>query len=277
MNNTTTLEPGKQAQACVKVDIFPLFVFSFLVNIFALLAVLKTRPSATTPNAAKQIHLLICCLSTSDTTSVGLQCLMPIASFINCGWWGGKITCALFGYVNAILILWSAWIVAILSFQRYLVTVYPFKHQRKFTTKRIKKALFTLFFVTCVFFSPPFFGVGEYVYYNTGQFCSLSLTPTGVPDTVFLALLVGQGFFCVFMVLFFTIHVVLSLKSRRLAFCGQTLRAVDDSTSTFVSLTKAVAWVFCLCNSPFLVSLYTNSFSRFYAKTMHFLVSTTEI
>lgn len=249
MSNGTFQEP--EQQACFKVDIFPLFAFTFVINIFALLAVIKT---SATPNSARQIHLLICCLSSSDTTSVGLQCLMPIASFINCGWWGGKITCALFGYINAILILWSAWIVVILSFQRFLVTVYPFKHKRKFTTKRIKLVLFSSLLLTAVLFSPPFFGIGEYVYYETGQFCSLSLIPTGVQDTVFLSFVAGHGFACVLLIIFFNIHVILSLKSRRLVFHAQTSRAMQDSTSTFESLTKAVALVFCLCNIPVLVS-----------------------
>ena len=252
MNNTSFPEP--EDQACFKVDIFPLFVFSFLVNIFALLVVLKTRPKASTPNAARQIHLLICCLAASDTASVGLQCLMPVASFINCGWWGGQITCSLFRYINAILILWSAWIVAILSFQRFLVTVYLFKHRLKFTTKRIKMTLISLFLLTSFIFSPPFFGIGEFVYYDTGQFCSLSLTATGFKDTIFLSFVVGNGFFCISLVVVFNIRVIFSLRSRRLVFHGQTVRAMKDSSATFVSLTKAVAFVFCLCNIPFLVS-----------------------
>ena len=251
MNNTTSKNLADHA--CFKVDIFPLFVFTFFVNIFALLAVLKTRPTATTPKAAKQIHLLICCLSASDTASVGLQCLMPVASFLNCGWWGGRTTCSLFGYINAILIVWSAWIVSILSFQRFLFTQYPFKHQRKFTTKRIKLVLFFFLLVTCVFFLPPFFGIGEFVYYVTGQFCSLSLTPTGVQDTIFLALVVGHGFTCVLLILFFNINALFSLKSRRLVFHGKIPHAAQDSTSTFAFLTKAVALVFCFCNIPLLV------------------------
>ncbi len=249
MNNTTL-----QEEACFKVDIFPLFVFAFVVNTLSLLAVLKTKPRESSPSAAKQIHILICCLAGSDTVSVGLQCVMPVASFINCGWWGGETTCSLFGYINAILIMWSAWIVVLLSFQRFLVTAFPFQHQRKFTTKRIKSALIYLFLILGVFFSPPFFGVGEYVYYDTGQFCSLSLTPTGIPDTVLLGLLVAQGLTCVFLVLVFNIHVVVSLKTRRSAFHRQTLRTMADSSSTFVSLTKTVAVVFCLCNTPLLVS-----------------------
>lgn len=153
MNNTTLQEE----EICFKVDIFPLFVFGFVVNTLALIAVLKAKPRESTPNGAKQIHILICCLAGSDTTSLGLQCLMPLASFLNCGWWGGKITCSLFGFVNAILILWSAWIVALLSFQRFLVTVFPFQHQSTFTTKKIKSALIYLFFIVCLFVSPPFF------------------------------------------------------------------------------------------------------------------------
>lgn len=249
MNNTTL-----QEEACFKVDIFPLFVFGFVVNILALVAVLKAKPRESIPNGAKQIHILICCLACSDTASLGLQCLMPLASFINCGWWGGKITCSLFGYINAILILWSAWIVALLSFQRFLVTVFPFQHQSNFTTKKTKSALIYLFFAVGLILSPPFFGVGEFVYYDTGQFCSLSLTPTGLPDTIFLGILVTQGLVCVVVVLVFNIHVIVSLKSRRSTFHRQTLRAMDDSSSTFVSLTKKVALVFCLCNTPFLVS-----------------------
>lgn len=249
MNNTTL-----QEEACFKVDIFPLFVFGFVVNILALVAVLKAKPRESIPNGAKQIHILICCLAGSDTASLGLQCLMPLASFINCGWWGGKITCSLFGYINAILILWSAWIVALLSFQRFLVAVFPFQHQSNFTTKKIKSALIYLFFAVGLILSPPFFGVGEFVYYDTGQFCSLSLTPTGLPDTIFLGILVTQGLVCVVVVLVFNIHVIVSLKSRRSTFHRQTLRAMDDSSSTFVSLTKKVALVFCLCNTPFLVS-----------------------
>lgn len=262
MNNTSSLaEP--EDEACFKVDIFPLFVFSFLVNIFALLAVLKTRPKASTPNIARQIHLLICCLAASDTASVGLQCLMPVASFMNCGWWGGEITCALFGYINAILILWSAWIVAILSFQRFLVTVHPFKHRLKFTRKRIKMALISLFLVTCLLFSPPFFGIGEFVYYDMGQFCSLSLTSTGFADTIFLSFVVGNGFFCIAVVVVFNIRVIFSLRSRKLVFHGRTVRAMNDSSATFVSLTKAVALVFCLCNIPLLVSDKKNTFFDF--------------
>lgn len=251
MNNTTLQE---EEEACFKVDIFPLFVSGFVVNTFALIAVLKAKPRDSTPNGAKQIHILICCLAGSDTASLGLQCLMPIASFINCGWWGGKITCSLFGFVNAILILWSTWIVALLSFQRFLVTAFPFKHQCNFTAKKIKSALICLFFVGCFFISPPFFGVGEFVYYETGQFCSLSLTPTGLPDTIFLGILVTQGLACVVLVLVFNIHVITSLRSRRSTFHKQTVRAMDDSSSTFVSLTKKVALVFCLCNTPLLVS-----------------------
>lgn len=249
MNNTTS-----QEETCFKVDIFPLFVFAFAANILAFIAVLKAKPRDFTPSAAKQIHILICCLAWSDTASVGLQCVMPVASFLNCGWWGGEITCALFGYINAILILWSAWIVALLSFQRFLVTAFPFQHQCKFTTKRIKSTLIYLLFALCLFFSMPFLGIGEFVYYDTGQFCSLSLTPTGFSDTVYLGILVAQGFVCVFAVLVFNIHVIVSLKTRRSAFHRQTLRAMEDSSSTFVSLTKAVALVFCLCNIPFLVS-----------------------
>lgn len=256
MNNTTLT--FTEEKVCFKVDIFPLFVFAFLVNICALIAVFQAKPRISTPNSAKQIHLLICCLAVSDTSSLGLQCLMPVASFINCGWWGGDVTCALFGYINAILILWSAWIVALLSFQRFFVTAFPFQHQRNFTTKKIKSALISIFFMLCCFVSPPFFGVGEFVYYDTGQFCSLSLTPTGIPDTVFLGILVAQGFVCVLAVLVFNIHVVVSLKSRRSTFHGQTKRALEDSTATFVSLTKAVAFVFCLCNIPFLVSKVKN-------------------
>ena len=251
MNNSTP--PGSEEHTCFKVDIFPLFIFAFLVNIFALLAVLKAPPRSTTTNAARQIHLLICCLSASDTVSVGLQCLMPIASFINCGWWGGQATCSLFGYLNAILIIWSAWIVALLSFQRFLCTVSPFKHQSKFTTKRIKKALLLLFLFTSAFFTPPLLGIGEFVYYKTGQFCSLSLTPTGLSDSIFLSLVVAHGFVCVFLILFFSLHVIFSLKARRKVFQGRIPRAVEDSTSTFVSLTKAIAFVFCICNFPLLV------------------------
>lgn len=255
MNVTNSLEP--EEQACFRVDIFPLFVLTFTVNVIALYAVLKTRLTVSTSHAAAQIHLLICCLSGSDTVSVGLQCLMPVASFINCGWWGGQATCAFLGYINAILILWSAWIVAILSFQRFLVTVYPFKHRQMFTTKKIRQALFSMFAITCLLLCPPLFGVGEFVYYDMGQFCSLSLTPTGVSDTVYLSVAIAYGFVCVSLVLFFNFRVICSLRSRprRLSvFCGQTQRGTDDSISTFVSLTKAVALVFCLCNIPFLVS-----------------------
>lgn len=252
--NNTTLQEEEEEDICFKVDIFPLFAFGFVVNTLALIAVLKAKPRDSTPSGAKQIHILICCLAGSDTTSLGLQCLMPLASFINCGWWGGKITCSLFGFVNAILILWSAWIVALLSFQRFLVTVFPFKHQSTFTTKKIKSALIYSFFIVCLLVSPPFFGVGEFVYYETGQFCSLSLTPTGLPDTIFLGILVAQGLVCVVLVLVFNIHVITSLKSRRCTFHRQTVRAMDDSSSTFVSLTKKVALVFCLSNTPLLVS-----------------------
>ncbi|XP_022805738.1 opsin-3-like [Stylophora pistillata] len=253
--NTTTLLQFKEEKACFKVDIFPLFVFAFLVNVLALISVFKAKPRISTPTSAKQIHLLICCLAVADTVSLGLQCVMPVASFLNCGWWGGRITCGLFGYNNAILILWSAWIVSLLSFQRFFVTAFPFQHQRSFTTKKIKTAVIFIFFMLCCFFTPPFFGVGEFVYYDTGQFCSLSLTPTGKSDTIFLGILVTQGVICVSAVLLFNVHVVESLKSRRTPFHGSTRRAMEDSTATFVSLTKAVAFVFCLCNIPFLIRI----------------------
>lgn len=253
MNNTTPVQ-FEEEKVCFKVDIFPLFVFAFVVNFLALIAVFKAKPRISTPTSAKQIHLLICCLAVSDTASLGLQCVMPVASFINCGWWGGRITCGIFGYVNAIFILWSAWIVSLLSFQRFFATAFPFQHQRNFTMKKIKTAVVFIFFMLCFFFTPPFFGVGAFVYYDTGQFCSLSLTPTGKSDTIFLGILVTQGITCVSAVLVFNIHVVESLKTRRTPFHGSTRRAMEDTTATFVSLTKAVAFVFCLCNIPLLVS-----------------------
>ncbi|RMX53295.1 hypothetical protein pdam_00015253 [Pocillopora damicornis] len=260
--NNTTLEQFEEEKVCFKVDIFPLFVFAFVVNFLALIAVFKAKPRISTPTSAKQIHLLICCLAVSDTASLGLQCVMPVASFINCGWWGGRITCGIFGYVNAIFILWSAWIVSLLSFQRFFATAFPFQHQRNFTMKKIKTAVVFIFFMLCFFFTPPFFGVGAFVYYDTGQFCSLSLTPTGKSDTIFLGILVTQGVTCVSAVLVFNIHVVESLKTRRTPFHGSTRRAMEDTTATFVSLTKAVAFVFCLCNIPLLIRIAVDLFKQ---------------
>ena len=250
-NNTTGAEEN---QVCVKIDIFPLFVFAFIVNIIALIAVLKARSKESWCNAAKPIHVLILCLSTSDTLTVGFQCFMPISSFINCGWAGGQASCGFFGFITAVLMVWSAWIVVFLSFQRFLVTSYPFRYRYHFTTKKIIRALVATFVAECAYFAPPFFGIGQFVYYDTGQFCSLSLTPTGETDTVYLGTLVAQGFVCVLLTVIFNLSVVLRLRARWMTFPGFKSRGNEHSTATFVSLTKAVALLFCLCYIPLLVS-----------------------
>ena len=264
-NNTTTA-----SGVCVQVDIFPLFVFAFVVNVLALIAVSKAKPRGRAYNATQQIHMLIFCLSLSDTTSVALQCIMPVTSFINCGWFGGKASCNVFGYISAVLVVWSAWIVVYLSFQRFLVTVYPFRYRNYFTTKKIAYLLISGFIVQCGFFAPPFLGVGEFVYYETGQFCSLSLTPTGKTDTIYLGAIVAQGFLCVALTIISNISVVISLESRKSNFSGLTLYSLQSSTSTFMSLTKAVAVMFCLCYIPFLVS-YNKTFLQFYNPVFIFL------
>ena len=172
-NNTTFLASTKPCFRFSAV-LLPLLSFSFIANGFCLVAVLRSKPSTSSqrPNSVRIIHFLVCALSISDTLSLGLQCLMPLTSFFNCGWWGGQLSCDLFGYLSTVVFVWSTWIVVIMAFQRFMATVFPFHYRQHLTTNTVRNSLGVLFLVYSVHTAPPFFGVGEFVLYEDSQFCS---------------------------------------------------------------------------------------------------------
>ena len=255
-NNTTFLASTKPCFRFSAV-LLPLLSFSFIANGFCLVAVLRSKPSTSSqrPNSVRIIHFLVCALSISDTLSLGLQCLMPLTSFFNCGWWGGQLSCDLFGYLSTVVFVWSTWIVVIMAFQRFMATVFPFHYRQHLTTNTVRNSLGVLFLVYSVHTAPPFFGVGEFVLYEDSQFCSMSLTPTGPTDTVFLAAFASEGFLVVGLILFFNIYVIVTLKKTNHLLGRSAGNNSLDNSSSFVSLTKAVALVFCVCYLPFVVCM----------------------
>ena len=250
-----TVDSSKMS--CVNIDIFPFFVAVFITNVVCLVAVLQGKPrrAAAGLSTELQTHRLVCTLSLSDTLNLGLQCLMPVTSFVNCGWWGGKLSCDLYGYLSAILIVWSAWIVALMTVARAVAAIFPFHYRIHFTTRNVAIALTALLLLHSIFLATPLFGVGQFVYYEMGQFCSLSLTPTGAADTIFLGVLVTEGLVVVALVLISTAWLTASLERRNRETIVQRRAAVNRTpvATSFVPLTKAVAVLFCLCYLPLMV------------------------
>lgn len=141
-------------------------VSSIFGNVLTIIAVVKTR-ALRSRHAVRFITSLACC----DLSFALLSCPVNfITTVLEMKEWKSPI-CTLNGYLGVFFCLTSLLTLTIVSFDRYVAIVTPFRYHTRMTSDRVKIIITSKWIFAACVAAVPLSGWGEYIFYPQKGFC----------------------------------------------------------------------------------------------------------
>ena len=195
-----------------KAELPIVLVLSLLMNLIAVTVLLKIK------NKCQGTDLLtVLTLAINDLVTTILFMIMWIGGWIKCGCLMTYSACALLGWLATAMVIWSAWVIIIMSGCRYLATVKPLYFRTNVTYSSINVAMVVTLVVTLFSLTFPFFDLAaEYEYYEDNKICAYDFTPShgGTSHRYILGALATEGLLATVMVLYFNCSIVYKVGNR---------------------------------------------------------------
>lgn len=193
-----------------KAELPILLILSILLNGTSLFILIQIKSENN-----RSHHYLITTLAANDLVTTLLFTIMWIGNVMVCGKFGGELMCSALGWLGTAMVIWSAWVVVIMSGVRYLSVVKPFYYKMKVTLSTIRFGLLAtvVFSFACLIF--PFTGlVQPYKLYRENYVCAYDFSPGagGKLHRVWLGVISGLGLMAIFTVLYFNGSIVCTVS-----------------------------------------------------------------
>ncbi|XP_028399796.1 red-sensitive opsin-like [Dendronephthya gigantea] len=207
-----------------------------------------------------KFHLVVKMFAVSNTLVVAPLLPVSIASYVQCTWIGGYVTCALTGVISATFLGWSVTLMLILCFYRFLAICRPFYYRTKLTAKRTKVIMSLSFLWSAAHLSLPLFGLGRFRVHQKGWYCSIDLASTNSADILVVYLIIAEGilFTLVLGHLYLTVRKVVKTERRASMQLspeqsrGANVLVIGRKRDEFARMTLLIAVVYWTCSFPYL-------------------------
>lgn len=194
-----------------KAELPILLILTLILNVISAIILHKLRHTFQSTDT-----LMVDTLTINDAVSTAIFIVMWVAGWATCGcvMLTSPYVCASLGCVASTLVLWSAWIITVMSACRYLAIKRPFIYRYYVKTFQIKVILAVSLCLTFLQFTGPFFGIAEpFRYLDENKICAYDFTAGhGEPSHRYILLLIAiEGFCLVALVLFFNISITMQV------------------------------------------------------------------
>ncbi|OWF35375.1 hypothetical protein KP79_PYT18439 [Mizuhopecten yessoensis] len=175
-----------------KAELPVVLLLTLLLNILSMIILYKLRHTFQSTDT-----MMVATLITNDALTSVLFIIMWLAGWASCGciMVVNIYFCSAMGWIASTMVMWSAWIVTVMSGCKYLAVARPFFYRNHF--------------------SAPFYGVAvKYEYYSDNKICAYDFAPGhgGASHRYTLLLVFIEGFCLMGVVLFFNVSIVIKLN-----------------------------------------------------------------
>ncbi|XP_069133166.1 uncharacterized protein [Argopecten irradians] len=165
--------------------------------------------------------MLVATLITNDAVTSFIFIVMWLAGWASCGciMVVDIYFCSFFGWIGSAMVMWSAWIVSVMSGCRYLALARPFFYRQHVKTFQLKVVMGLTLILTLIQFTGPFYGTAVvYEYYSENKICAYDFAPGhGTASHRYIILMITiEGFILMGSVLFFNISIVIKPRDIKL-------------------------------------------------------------
>ena len=144
-------------------------VCSIFGNVLTITAVVKTR-ALRSRYAVRFITSLACC----DLSFAALSCPVNfVTTLLEMKQWNSPI-CTLNGYLGVFFCLTSLLTLTVVSYDRYVAIVTPFRYHTWMTSEKVKMIIASKWIFAACVAAVPLSGWGEYVFYPQKGFCFIN-------------------------------------------------------------------------------------------------------
>ncbi|RUS69314.1 hypothetical protein EGW08_022924 [Elysia chlorotica] len=239
-----------------------IFVFTLVVNLLALAVLVRMRSSCDTLD-----HLLVSILNINDILTTGIFTLMWITGWASCdAVLLEPAFCGFFGWIGSALVVWSAFIIVIMTSFRFLSLVKPLYYRTQVNAGKVIRASVGTLVFCLAFFLPPFSGLtARYRIYEDNHICAIDFAPgaEGLLQRPFIGATGVIGCLTVLHVALCNSIIVRTLRKRNAIHVQPEVRTVaNDNRSGFQGkrrmfghVTLVVSFVYALCYAPFVIRL----------------------
>ncbi|CAH1785522.1 unnamed protein product [Owenia fusiformis] len=273
MANGTTNATHKCMVDITEQEVIFIIVVTLIMDLTAL-AILHKMPG----KKQSVNHFLVKTLAWNDFVSTLMLFSMWLVSSIQCGPVGGYYGCMLMGWMSTTSTIWSAWIVTIMTFCRYISVKYPITYQQKFTISKVAGILGFTWALTLAQLSLPLFGAAApYRYYDENKICSYEFAPGRFTDVhaVTVAMIGSVGLLTVVFVIYCNTVLIIKMQQRKKIHARNVkdgithANANKEPNNTFARVTIVLAAGYTVCYGPFSVRLLIDTANK--AKTVNSL------
>ncbi|KAJ8299077.1 hypothetical protein KUTeg_023137 [Tegillarca granosa] len=187
-------------------------------------------------------HFLVLTLAINDFVTTLLYAIMLVGGWITCGSIMEDNSCSIFGWLSTGMVVWSAWIIIIMTVVRYLATVRPVYYRTNVTVSKLAIALVVTLVLTLAQLIFPFFHLAvPYAFYEDNRICAYEFAPGrgGVIHRSILGILASEGLIATLIVLYCNISIICQLRRKNVVHA--TTSRVMTSKQTFKSKRTAFA------------------------------------
>lgn len=214
MNNSTEAQNSGSCNYChvdlTKAELPIILIITLIFNSIAIAILFKIRKKSEQIN-----HYLVTKVAINDIFSTIIFTVMWLGGWIKCGCMMNVITCSILGWLTTSAVIWSAWIVIVMSACRYLATVKPIYYHTHITTLRIQIAIYATLAFTAAQLLFPFTGlVAPYHYYEDNFICAYNFSPgaAGSAHRGLIGLLSMEGLIVSVATMFFNLSIVYEVR-----------------------------------------------------------------
>lgn len=213
MNNSTVSEICDYCHVdLTKAELPVLLILTLLFNSVAIFVLFKIRKKSEKIN-----HYLVTTITLNDLFSTLVFTVMWIGGWIKCGCMMTQALCSILGWLSTTAVVWSAWIVIVMSVTRYLATVKPLYYRSHITTFKVQTAIYATLALTLLQLMFPFFGAAAapYKYYEDNFICAYDFSPgsDGASHRALLGILSMEGLLASMATMYFNISIVYEVRS----------------------------------------------------------------
>ena len=203
-----------------KAELPLLLFFSLIFNLFSLIILWKIKKTCKGVD-----YMTVCTLAINDFVSTLLLTIMWIGGWISCGYFMTSSWCAVLGWLVTATVIWSAFIIIVMSGCRYLATVRPLYYRTEVSTYSVAVGLLITWIWTLAQLVFPFTGlVAPYEYYNENRICAYNFAP-GIYSSAhrfILGTLSAEGLLATFVTLFFNFRIIYEVSYHMSGIINQT-------------------------------------------------------
>ncbi|EDO41805.1 predicted protein [Nematostella vectensis] len=205
-------------------------------------------------------HLVVRTLILSDCFIPLSGLPMSVASFLNCGWVGGQVSCTLSAFFSTAFLSWSALIVVIMCALRFLAVTKPLFYRNQVTYTRVRMILFIALVWGCSHLVLPIVGLGKFRLHARGLYCALDITPSKPHDRTLVYMTIVEGCLVVVALVYFSAGIVLTVKKKRRVSStlslqqqrGAGIEKIMRQHGGFAAMTSTIVVLYWFCFVPFL-------------------------